>query len=388
MVHLLLAVIYLSFISLGLPDALLGAAWPSMYPQLGVPVSFAGAVSMIIALVTVVSSLQSNRLTRRFGAGRVTAVSVGMTALALLGFSLSGSFWQLCLWAVPYGLGAGAVDAALNNYVALHYASRHMSWLHCMWGVGASLGPYFMGCALTSGRGWPAGYRWIAFLQMGLTALLVLSLPLWRLHGGQTREESSARVLTLPQVLRIPGVKSMVAAFFCYCGLEQTAGLWASSYLTLEKGLPAETAAGFASLFFLGVTAGLGLSGFLTLALNDRQMVRLGQGTAALGVLALFLPAGGEAAALAGLVLLGLGCAPVYPCFIHATPEHFGAENSQAVIGVQMAGAYVGTCLAPPVFGLLASRVTPALFPVYLLAVLLAMVLAHERLLRARRANP
>jgi fucose permease len=387
MVHLLLAVIYLSFISLGLPDALLGSAWPSMYGGFGVPVSFAGIISMIIALGTVTSSLQSSRLTCRFGAGKVTAASVAMTALALLGFSLSSAFWQLCLWAVPYGLGAGAVDAALNNYVALHYASRHMSWLHCMWGVGASLGPYFMGYALTSGRGWPMGYRWISFLQFGLTALLVLSLSLWRVHGGGSREEASRRALTLSQVLRIPGVKSMVAAFFCYCGIEQTAGLWASSYLTLEKGLPAETAAGFASLFFLGVTAGRGLSGFLTLALNDRQMVRLGQGITVLGVLALLLPVGGETAALAGLVLVGLGCAPIYPCFIHATPDYFGAENSQAVIGVQMAGAYVGTCLMPPVFGLLASRVTPALFPAYLLAALLAMVFAHEKLLRVKHSG-
>ena len=385
MVHLLLTVIYLSFISLGLPDALLGAAWPSMYGPFGVPVSFAGCVSMLIALGTVVSSLQSSRLTRRFGAGRVTAASVGLTALALLGFSLSGSFWQLCLWAVPYGLGAGAVDAALNNYVALHYASRHMSWLHCMWGLGASLGPYFMGHALTTGRGWPMGYRWIAFLQIGLTAILFLTLPLWRIHGGSREEGPSAPALTLPQVLRLSGAKSMVAAFFCYCGLEQTAGLWASSYLTLEKGLPAETAAGFASLFFLGVTAGRGLSGFLTLVLNDRQMVRLGQGITALGILLLLLPVGGETAALAGLVLAGLGCAPIYPCFIHATPDHFGAENSQSVIGVQMAGAYVGTCLTPMVFGLLASRLTPALFPAYLLAVLLVMTLAHEGLLRARR---
>ena len=382
MVHLLLAVIYLSFISLGLPDALLGSAWPSMYVRLGVPVSFAGIISMIIALGTVVSSLQSGRLTRRFGPGKVTAASVGATALALLGFSLSGSFWQLCLWAVPYGLGAGAVDAALNNYVALHYASRHMSWLHCMWGVGASLGPYLMGHALTSGRDWPVGYRWISLLQFGLTALLFFSLPLWKRPDGGKREAVSSRPLTLPQTLRLPGVRAMVIAFFCYCGLEQTAGLWASSYLTLEQGLLPETAAGFASLFFLGVTAGRGLTGFLTLAFSDRQLVRGGQGIAALGILALLLPVGGEASALAGLVLVGLGCAPIYPCFINATPDHFGAENSPSVIGVQMAGAYVGTCLLPPLFGLVASRISPALFPVYLTAVLLIMVLAHERLLR------
>ena len=389
MVHLLLAVIYLSFISLGLPDSLLGSAWPSMYGTFGVPVSYAGLISMIISAGTIVSSLQSDRLTRRLGPGRVTALSVGMTAAALFGFSVSGSFWLLCLWAVPYGLGAGSVDAALNNYVALHYASRHMSWLHCMWGLGAAIGPSVMGMALSGGAGWNMGYRYISLLQVGLTAVLLLSLPLWRVHKGRGGEGGgvSAKPLTLAQVVRIPGAKAVMGAFFCYCGLEQTAGLWASSYLTLEQDLPAETAAGFAALFFLGVTAGRGLSGFLTLALNDRQMVRLGQGITALGILALLLPAGGEAAALAGLVLVGLGCAPVYPCFIHATPEHFGAENSQAVIGVQMAGAYVGTCLMPPLFGLIASRVSPALFPAYLLAVLLAMVYAHERLLRARRAG-
>ena len=387
MLHLLLAVIYLSFISLGLPDALLGAAWPSMYGAFGVPVSCAGIVSMIIALGTVVSSLQSSRLTRLLGAGKITALSVGMTALALMGFSLSGSFWQLCLWAVPYGLGAGSVDAALNNYVALHYASRHMSWLHCMWGVGAALGPYLMGFALTGGRGWQTGYRWIAFLQIGLTAVLVLSLPLWKLRrSGGGEEAPPSRALTLSQVLRLPGVKAVMASFFCYCALEQTTGLWASSYLTLQKGVPAETAAGFASLFFLGITAGRALSGFLTLALSDRQMVRLGQGTAALGIAAFLLPLG-TSAALAGLILIGLGCAPVYPCLIHATPDHFGAENSPAVIGVQMASAYVGTCLMPPLFGLIASRVTAGLFPAYLTAILIVMTAAHEALLRTSAAD-
>ena len=388
MTHLLLAVIYLSFISLGLPDALLGAAWPSMYGGFGVPLSSAGMISMIIALGTVVSSLQSDRLTRAWGAGRVTAASVGLTALALTGFSCSGAFWQLCLWAVPYGLGAGSVDAALNNYVALHYASRHMSWLHCMWGVGASLGPYLMGYALTGGLGWAMGYRWIAILQVGLTAVLAGTLPLWRLHSKKDAagEAGPAKALRLGQVFRIPGVKAVAASFFCYCALEQTAGLWASSYLTLHRGVPAETAAGYAGLFFLGITAGRGLSGFLTLALSDRQMVRLGQGIAGAGVCALLLPLGASAS-LAGLILLGLGCAPIYPCLIHATPARFGAGNSQAVIGVQMASAYVGTCLMPPLFGLVASRVTPALFPVYLLAVLAGMIAAHEALLRITGRN-
>ena len=382
MVHLLLAVIYLSFISLGLPDSLLGSAWPVIHAELGVPMSWAGAVSIIVSLGTVVSSLQSDRLTKKLGTGKVTAISVGMTAAALFGFSVSGSFWMLCLWAVPYGLGAGSVDAALNNYVALHYASRHMSWLHCMWGLGAAIGPYIMGLALSGSAGWQMGYRYISLLQIVLTAVLAATLPLWRVHqraGGGA--EQDARPLTLSQILRIPGAKEVMAAFFCYCALEQTAILWSSSYLHLHRGVPVETAAGYAGLFFLGITAGRALSGFLTMKLSDPQMIRLGQGVIALGALTLLLPLH-ESAALAGLVLVGLGCAPIYPCIIHSTPGHFGADKSQAVIGVQMASAYVGTCLMPPLFGLVSEHLSPALFPLYLLAILAVMAAAHEALLR------
>ncbi len=388
MVHLLLAVIYLSFISLGLPDALLGAAWPSVYGPFGVPVSYAGIISMIIALGTVVSSLQSDRVTRRFGTGRVTAASVALTAAALLGFSLSGSFRALCLWAVPYGLGAGSVDASLNNYVALHYASRHMSWLHCMWGIGATLGPYIMSAALTGGYGWHMGYRSVGLLQIALTAVLLLSLPLWKRRGEPGPEDAAPeRPLSLGQVVRLPGAPEVMTAFFCYCATEQTIGLWASSYLVLHLGLSSEAAAGFAGLFFLGVTAGRGASGFLTLRLNDVQMVRLGLSILAAGLAILLLPLGtgtvlAERAALTGLLLAGLGCAPVYPCLIHSTPEHFGAERSQAVIGVQMASAYVGTCLMPFLFGIIANHLSVALFPVYLAGLLVIMAVMHQRLVR------
>lgn len=385
MTSLLLAVIYLSFISLGLPDALLGAAWPSMYGALGVPVSYAGIVSVIIALGTVVSSLMSDRLTYRLGTGRVTALSVAITAAALLGFSASGSFWMLCLWAIPYGLGAGSVDASLNNYVALHYASRHMSWLHCMWGVGASVGPYVMGIALTGGRGWQMGYRWISFLQIALTAILLASLRLWKKRPGQEGGEEPEKPLGLRQVLAVGGVREVMLTFFCYCGIEQTAGLWASSYLVLNRGVDAQTAAGFASMFFLGITIGRGLSGFITMKLNDKQMVRLGCGIIAVGAAALLLPLG-EGAALAGLVLVGLGCAPVYPCLIHSTPEHFGAQRSQAIIGVQMASAYVGTCLMPPLFGILAEHVGIWLFPIDLGILLAVMTVSHEALIKRTAA--
>ena len=379
MIHLLLAVIYLSFISLGLPDSLLGAAWPSMYQGFGVPVSYSGVIFCIISVGTVISSLQSDRLTRRLGAGWVTAISVGMTAAALFGFSVSHSFWALCLWAIPYGLGAGSVDAALNNYVALHFASRHMSWLHCMWGIGASVGPYIMGAALSTNAGWHMGYRVIGLIQIVLTAIILLSLPLWKTAAAnaEAQTKASAKALTLKEIFRIPGVKAVLITFFCYCSLEQTTSLWASSYLVLAKGIAPETAAGFASLFFIGITAGRALCGFLTLKWNDTQMVRIGVVTIALGVAAMLLPLG-ETVTLAGLTLIGLGCAPIYPSLFHSTPAHFGADKSQAIIGVQMASAYIGNCLMPPLFGLIANRTTISIFPYYLLVILVVMGYMHE----------
>lgn len=384
MFQILLVIIYLSFISLGLPDSILGAAWPSMYPGLQVPVSYAGILSMIIAAGTIVSSLQSDRLTRWLGTGKVTAISVAMTAAALFGFSVSSQFWMLCLWAIPYGLGAGSVDASLNNYVALHYESRHMSWLHCMWGVGATAGPYIMGLVLTGGGTWNLGYRVISGLQVVLTVILIFSLPLWKGRSEtveQNGEEVVAKALSLREVVKIRGVKEILLCFFCYCAVEQTTSLWASSYLTLYKGIPAETAATFASMFFIGITVGRALSGFVTMKFNDTQMIRLGQGIVGIGILLMLLPFG-NACALIGLIVIGLGCAPIYPCVIHSTPAHFGADKSQAIIGIQMASAYVGTCLMPPIFGLIASHISVALLPVYLLVFLVLMVIMHEALNR------
>ena len=286
MLHLLLGIIYLAFISLGLPDSLLGSAWPAMYREFAVPVSYAGGISAIISIGTVISSLQSDRLTKRLGTGRVTALSVLTTAVALFGFSVSHSFAALCLWAIPYGLGAGSVDASLNNYVALHYASRHMSWLHCMWGLGASLGPYIMGYALTGG-GWSTGYRIIALLQFALAAALLLTLPLWKTRAADAAGAERLPPLPLKKVIRIPGAKEVMAVFFCYCAVEQTAILWASSYLALRWGLSAQEAASHASLFFVGITAGRALTGFLTLKFNYAQMIRLGQAVLLAGVLCL-----------------------------------------------------------------------------------------------------
>ena len=380
MVHLLLAIIYLSFISLGLPDALLGAAWPIMSQEFSVPVSYAGGISLIIAMGTVVSSLQSDRLTKWLGAGKVTAFSVALTALALFGFSVSREYWQLCLWAIPYGLGADSVDASLNNYVALHYASRHMSWLHCMWGLGASIGPYIMGLALSGGMGWNRGYGIISVIQVVLTVAIFLSLPLWKKRKDEPAENGEkAKPLTMKQIFAIPGAKEVMLAFFCYCALEQTCILWGSSYFVLQNGLDEETAASLAALFMLGLTFGRFLNGFLTYKMNDTNLIRLGQGIIGLGVLTMLLPLG-ELAAMIGLSLMGLGCAPIYPCIIHSTPEHFGEENSQALIGVQMASAYVGICCMPPLFGLLANTIGVFLLPWYTGGILILMAVMCERL--------
>ena len=382
MIHLLLVIIYLSFISLGLPDALLGAAWPIMSQEFAVPLSYAGGISLIIAIGTVISSLMSDRMTKWLGAGKVTAISVVMTAVAIWGFSVSDQFWQLCLWAIPYGLGAGSVDASLNNYVALYYASRHMSWLHCMWGLGASIGPYIMGIALTGGMGWNQGYGIIAILQIILSAVIFLSLPLWKKRKDEpTANGERAKPLTMKQILSIRGAKDVMIAFFCYCALEQTCILWGSSYFVLHNGLDEETAASLASLYMLGLTFGRFLNGFLTYKISDTNLIRLGEAIIALGVLVMFLPLG-YMAAMIGLTLMGLGSAPIYPCIIHSTPDHFGEENSQALIGVQMASAYIGICCMPPLFGVLANHIGVFLLPWYTGAILVVMILMCEGLNR------
>lgn len=383
MVHLLLAIIYIAFISLGLPDSLLGAAWPVMHEDLGAPLSYAGIISMIIAFGTVVSSLQSDRLTLWLGTGKVTAISVAMTAAALLGFSASSEFWMLCLWAIPYGLGAGGVDAALNNYVALHYRSWHMSWLHCMWGVGAATGPYIMGMALEMGKGWPAGYHIIAVMQVVLTIILFASLPLWKERKDEVQADSGhkRKPLSLREIFWIPGAREILVAFFCYSAVEQTCGLWASSFLNLSKGISAEQAASFGAMFFIGITVGRAINGFFAMRMHDESMIRMGQVLILLGIVTVMLPAG-DAVALAGLILIGLGCAPIYPCIIHSTPTHFGKEKSQAIIGVQMATAYIGTMLMPPLFGILANHLSISLLPIYLLVLLAIMAFMHERFIQ------
>ncbi|MCL2186693.1 MAG: MFS transporter [Treponema sp.] len=376
---LLLIIIYLSFISLGLPDSLFGAALPSMFGMLNVPLHFAGIISMIIASGTVVSSILSARIIKRFGTGLVTAVSVLMTAVSLIGFSFSNTFLMLCFCAVPLGLGAGSVDAALNNYVALHYKARHMSWLHCFWGVGASIGPVIMSFYLINENSWNLGYRAIGIIQFCLVVVLFVSLFLWK--NNQSNESSSAQTsLKFKELFSITGVKEILTAFFCYCTIETVTGLWGASYLVIEKNIPPQTAARWISLFYIGITLGRFISGFVTIKLTNRQMIRLGQLIIALGIIVFILPFNGFT--LPGLFMIGLGCAPIYPSIIHETPRNFGKENSQAVIGIQMASAYIGTTIMPPIFGVLASFISFKIFPVFIAIVLIIMIFMIERLNR------
>lgn len=380
MFSLLLALIYVSFISLGLPDSLLGSAWPQMQESLGVSLSLGGVISFLITASTILSSLMSHRVIQRFGTGGVTMCSVAMTALALLGFSLSDSFLVLCLWAIPYGLGAGSVDAALNNFVALHCKAKHMSWLHCFWGIGATGGPYIMGLCLSRGMGWQAGYHTISFLQMALTLILLLSLPLWKkqelpLSGGETVRPQTPQWRKL---LKRPGVKAALTAFFFYSALELTTGLWGSSYMVAVRGISPETAAKWISLFYLGITAGRFFSGFLTLRFSDDTMVRLGEGTAIVGIILLLLPLHNLFLCV-GLILTGLGCAPIYPSLLHATPQRFGKSLSQSLMGTQMAISYLGSTTMPPVSGFLSEKISMGLYPVLLLVFALCMTILTEK---------
>lgn len=376
---LLLAVIYIAFISLGLPDSLLGAAWPTIRADFDVPLSYMGVISMIIAGGTIISGLMSERLIKKFGTRAVTLVSVLLTAAALSGFSMVKEFRQMCLWGIPYGLGAGTIDAALNNYVALHYNSKHMSWLHCFWGVGTIISPYVMSYALTHSV-WTDGYRVISYIQFGIAAVILLSFPLWKLRSSDGAEEENSKVLGIKGALRIKGVPYLLIGFMAYCAAEATAMLWASSYLEGTRGVSKENAAAYGSLFFIGITAGRFLSGFISDKLGDNRMIRIGAAVALFGVLSITLPF--RITSIIGFVIIGFGCAPVYPCIIHSTPANFGAENSQGIIGIQMASAYVGSTFMPPVFGLIANHVSLKLMPVYLaffLLLLIVMITVLER---------
>ncbi len=393
MCSLLLAIIYLSFISLGLPDSLIGSAWPIMHVDLGVSMSSAGIITIIISVGTIIASFFSNALTNKLGTGLVTAISVTFTALGLIGFSFAKAFWMLCVFAIPYGLGAGAVDAALNNYVALNYPARHLSWLHCMWGVGASISPYIMSFALTGGLGWGSGFRIVFYIQISLSAILFFTLPVWkkcvkkssnfennidRISKNGAIEQTEQKKVSTASVFGIKGIYLVFIAFFAYCAMEQTAGLWATSYLVNYKGIEATVAAKFASFFYIGITLGRGISGFFAEKLGDKRLIRFGTIIILIGILLVAIPTSASWPSLVGLIVIGLGCAPVYPAIIHSTPDNFGKENSQAVIGVQMAFAYIGITAMPPLFGLIAEKINIGLYSAYLLVFALLMLVMCE----------
>lgn len=375
MYSLLLVLIYIAFISLGLPDSLLGSGWTVMHAEMNVPISYMGIISMIISGGTIVSSLLSDKLTRKLSTKIVTVGSVLLTVIALFGFSFSTKFWMLIAFAIPYGLGAGAIDAALNNYVALHYSSKSMSWLHCFWGVGTIVSPFVMSYALTYSV-WNTGYRIVGFLQLGIALLLLLTLPVWKVNKDTSAYQEKS--IGLIKALKIKGVPFLLVGFFAYCAAEATTMNWASTYFSTVKNMPAEQAARLASLFYIGITVGRFLCGFITDKLGDKKMIELGTGVLLCGVVLLFIPTEYVIISQIGFIIIGLGCAPVYPCIIHSTPSNFGEENSGAIIGIQMASAYVGSTFIPPLFGLLGGILGYKIMPIYILAFFVLMIVMVE----------
>ena len=380
----LLALIYLAFISLGLPDSLLGSAWPLIHLEMGVPISYMGIITMLISGGTIISSLMSDKLTRKFGTKIVTVASVFLTVIALFGFSFATNFFMLIVFAIPYGIGAGAIDAALNNYIALHYKAKHMSWLHCFWGVGTIISPFVMGYAITNST-WNNGYRIVGFMQLVIAILLLLTLSVWKVNKDVVSTISED--VGLFKALRIKGVPFLLLGFLAYCAAETTTMQWASTYFVEVKGISVERAASFASLFYIGITAGRFISGFITDKLGDRKMILLGSSILIVGILTLAIPSSSYELAFASFIIIGLGCAPIYPCIIHSTPYNFGAKNSGVIIGIQMASAYLGATFMPPIFGVLGNASTFAIMPLYLLVFVLLMLVMIELTFRVTKSN-
>ena len=399
MFSLLLFIIYLSFISLGLPDAVLGAAWPIIHEEFGVPISFSGSIYMLISCCTILSSLKSESLRLRFGTGKITAFSVLLTAVAIFGFSISPSLSVMLFFAIPYGLGAGSVDAALNHYVAVHYSGRSMNWLHCMWGIGAALGPYILGFVLQRGESWRSGYLVLSMIQATLTIILFLSLGLWGKEEKKEKTEEKKKPMSFRQILSITGAKECLVSFFLYCAIEQTLGLWSGSFMVYSLKIEAKLAASFVALFYFGITFGRFLAGILAAKWQDEALILGGCGILFLGLVLLFCSmVPGQEVKLFGmelrqilvicaLLLSGLGCAPIYPAIIHSTPRNFGAENTSALIGKQMAAAYIGSMSFPPFFGVLAKIFGTGLFPFFSTVLFFGMLFMYRNLLYKTRGK-
>lgn len=367
---ILLILIYIAFISLGLPDSLLGSGWPAIHLELNIDNSYMGFVSMVISFGTIISSLLSSKLTSRIGTRFVTLGSVFLTVIALFGFSFSKEFWMLIVFAIPYGLGAGAVDSALNSYVAVHYKAKHMSWLHCFWGAGTIISPFIMGYALTS-LSWQDGYRIVGFIQLGIALLLFVTLPVWKVNKSE--EEKQTKQVSTFSCLKIKGVIFVLIGFFAYCALEATAMQWASTYFVEVKGVDKERSAMLASLFYIGITFGRFISGFFIDKIGDKKAIIIGCSFLFLGIILLSLPINCFPLAISSFIILGFGCGPIYPCFIHSTPTNFGNENSSSIVGLEMTSAYIGTTFMSPLFGLLGNRFGFKIMPIYLIFFALLM---------------
>lgn len=388
MATLLLVIIYLAFISLGLPDSLLGAVWPVMQTDFDAPLETAGLLFMTIAGGTIISSLVSGRILKRFGTGKVTFVSTLLTAGALLGFYFAPSIFWLFLCAIPLGLGAGAIDAGLNDYVATHYKAHHMSWLHCFWGVGATLGPIII-AQYISERNWGNGYLTISCIQFVLALILLFTLPLWnRVNSNNNllienpenfKDGSYNEQAEKVKPLQINGVKLALTSFLFYCGAEATMGLWGSSFLVNVKELSPAAAAKWVSLYYAGITIGRFITGFITFKINNLTLIRMGQIIAFAGAALLVLPLP-SIFSLIGFILVGLGLAPIFPCMLHETPARFGKKDSQTIMGYQMAVAYTGSTFMPPLLGFTASHLTISIFPFGIVVFVAAMFLSSEKL--------
>ena len=388
MVSLLLAIIYLAFISLGLPDSLLGSIWSIAHKELEVGLSYMGYITIIISCGTVVSSLFADKLNNKLSTGVVVFISVLLTALGLFGFSISSEYYMLLLFAIPYGLGAGAIDASLNNYVALHYSSRHMSWLHCFWGIGTLVGPFVMTYALTCKNNWHDGYLIISIIQFSLAFIMLLALPLWKnvKHNNKIEvKEEKQEALKFKEKLKIKGIWFLLIGFFCYSAIETVVMGWASTYMVRAKGIDTTTAATFASFFFIGMTVGRFICGFVSSKLGDKKMIRIGYAVLFVGIILISLPI--NEIALPGFIVIGLGCSPIYPSIIHSTPSNFERKYSQAIIGLEMAGAYVASISMPYAFGLLADFITIEIMPIYLLLFSAISIIMLELLVKNRKNN-
>lgn len=384
----LLIIIYIAFIGLGIPDSLFGTAWPAIYSEFELPISFGSFVTIIISCGTVLSSVISSKIISRLGTNKVSAYSTLLTALALLGFSFAPNLWVMCFWAIILGIGAGAIDVALNNYVAIHYSATHMSFLHCFYGVGVSVSPYILSLVIAGNFGWRGGYRIAFAIQLIITLLLFLSLPLWRkAHGGENEsEENTHKDLSFGSVLKIPGVKMMCSLFIASCAIECTCGGWGSTFLVEYKHLPAEKAAQIIMIYYIGMTLGRFLSGVLAAKLHSWKIIKLGQIVLGLALLLLILPGGVYMCAL-GMFLIGLGNGPLFPNFNYLTPENFGSDISQSVIGIQMASAYIGIMVAPTVCGLLGQVFGMVIFPFYLIVFYAIMIPVTIRIKTVLKRN-